>query len=159
MNWYQQCLWWWYSIKFLWCFVFHKNMLKENKIHLANLSSIDIFIDTWAWCEGHIERGWDIFGQLAGDTKCGYRSSCLKDLPRQKDWKSIQSSGGKKEIFGEKFILLETEADEAVMGWFSQIAVSEFFTPENWLLSYGAVFPCIKRTTIKYVLNNKHAES
>ena len=25
-----------------------------------------------------------------------------------------------------KFILLETEADEAVMGWFSQIAVSEF---------------------------------
>ena len=80
-----------------------KSVLQENRIYFANLSCIDIFIDTWAWCEGHIERRWDIFGQLARDTKCGYRSSCLKDLPRQKDWKSIQSSdGGKRKSLKRK---------------------------------------------------------
>ena len=71
--------------------------------YLARLSCIDIFIDTWAWCEGRIERRWDIFGQLASSTKCGYRSSCLKDLPRQKDWKSIQSSGRKRKSLAKLY--------------------------------------------------------
>ena len=141
-------------IKFLCGFICQKSVLQENRIYFANLSLVLIFLLIHGHDAKAILRDDGIYlANLRGTQNVVIGLLVSKIYPDKKIGNLFNRATGEKEnLWKEKFILLETEADEVVMGWFSQIAVSEFSPPEDWLLSYGAVFPYINSTTIHNIV-------